>query len=32
MMAPDLMFWGCVVFALLVIGLVLTVREFRTFK
>jgi hypothetical protein len=28
-MAGDLMFWGCVVFALLVVGLVLTVREFR---
>ena len=28
-MAADLMFWGCVVFALLVVGLVLTVREFR---
>ena len=28
-MANDLMFWGCGVFALLVIGLVLTVREFR---
>jgi len=28
-MANDLMFWGCVVFALLVVGLVLTVREFR---
>jgi hypothetical protein len=28
-MATDLMFWGCVVFALLVVGLVLTVREFR---
>ena len=28
-MAPDLMFWGFVVFALLVVGLVLTVREFR---
>ena len=31
-MTIDLMFWGCVVFALLVIGLVLTVREFRTMK
>jgi hypothetical protein len=29
MMANDLMFWGCVVFALLIVGLVLTVREFR---
>ena len=29
-MAIDLMFWGCVVFALLVVGLVLTVREFRS--
>lgn len=28
-MTPDLMFWGFVVFALLVVGLVLTVREFR---
>jgi len=28
-MANDLMFWGCVVFALLVVGLALTVREFR---
>ena len=28
-MATDLMFWGCVVFALLVVGLVLTVGEFR---
>ena len=28
-MALDLMFWGFVVFALLVVGLVLTVREFR---
>ena len=28
-MASNLMFWGCVVFALLVVGLVLTVREFR---
>jgi hypothetical protein len=28
-MAPDLMFWGFVVFALLIVGLVLTVREFR---
>jgi hypothetical protein len=31
-MTIDLMFWGCVVFALLVIGLALTVREFRTLK
>ncbi len=31
-MAIDLMFWGCVVFALLVVGLVLTVREFRQLK
>lgn len=31
-MAVDLMFWGCVVFVLLVIGLVLTVREFRSLK
>lgn len=29
-MAIDLVFWGFVVFVLLVIGLVLTVREFRT--
>jgi hypothetical protein len=28
-MTIDLMFWGFVVFVLLVIGLVLTVREFR---
>jgi len=28
-MTNDLMFWGCLVFALLVVGLVLTVREFR---
>jgi hypothetical protein len=28
-MAIDLAFWGFVVFVLLVIGLVLTVREFR---
>jgi hypothetical protein len=28
----DLMFWGLVVFVLLVIGLVLTVREFRKFE
>lgn len=28
-MAIDLVFWGFVVFVLLVIGLVLTVREFR---
>ena len=31
-MAVDLMFWGFVVFVLLVIGLVLTVREFRQLK
>jgi hypothetical protein len=31
-MALDLMFWGFVVFVLLVIGLVLTVREFRQLK
>ena len=31
-MTIDLMFWGCIVFALLVVGLVLTVREFRTMK
>jgi|APFre7841882724_1041349.scaffolds.fasta_scaffold54072_2 hypothetical protein len=31
-MAVDLVFWGFVVFVLLVIGLVLTVREFRTLK
>jgi hypothetical protein len=31
-MAIDLMFWGLVVFVLLVIGLVLTVREFRKFE
>ena len=31
-MTLDLMFWGLIVFVLLVIGLVLTVREFRTFK
>jgi hypothetical protein len=31
-MGPDLIFWGFIVFALLVVGLVLTVREFRTFK
>jgi hypothetical protein len=31
-MGPNLMFWGFIVFALLVVGLVLTVREFRTFK
>ena len=31
-MTIDLMFWGCIVFALLVVGLVLTVREFRTLK
>jgi hypothetical protein len=28
-MTIDLMFWGFVVFVLLVIGLVLTVQEFR---
>jgi|APDOM4702015191_1054821.scaffolds.fasta_scaffold10213_3 hypothetical protein len=31
-MAVDLGLWGFVVFVLLVIGLVLTVREFRTLK
>jgi predicted nucleic acid-binding Zn ribbon protein len=31
-MANDLMFWGFVVFALLVVGLVLTVREFRNLE
>jgi hypothetical protein len=31
-MGPDLIFWGFIVFALLVVGLALTVREFRTFK
>ena len=31
-MAPDLAVWGFIVFVLLVIGLVLTVREFRTLK
>jgi hypothetical protein len=31
-MAVDLVFWGFVVFVLLVIGLVLTVREFRSLK
>jgi len=31
-MAIDLVFWGFVVFVLLVIGLVLTVREFRKFE
>jgi hypothetical protein len=31
-MAVDLGFWGFVVFVLLVIGLVLTVREFRALK
>ena len=31
-MAVDLLFWGIVVFALLVVGLFLTVREFRTLK
>jgi len=31
-MAPNLMIWGFVVFALLVVGLVLTVREFRELK
>ena len=31
-MAVDLMFWGFVVFVLLVIGLILTVLEFRALK
>ncbi len=31
-MASNLMLWGFVVFALLVVGLVLTVREFRELK
>jgi hypothetical protein len=31
-MAPDLMIWGCVVFALLLVGLALTVREFQELK
>jgi hypothetical protein len=31
-MAVDLVFWGFVVFVLLVIGLVLTVLEFRDLK
>jgi len=31
-MAIDLVFWGFVVYLLLVIGLALTVREFRTLK
>jgi hypothetical protein len=31
-MTINLAFWGFVVFVLLVIGLVLTVREFRQFK
>ena len=31
-MANDLLFWGFVVFALLVVGLVLTVREFRNLE
>jgi hypothetical protein len=31
-MAVDLVFWGFVVFVLLIIGLVLTVREFRALK
>lgn len=31
-MALDLMFWGFVVFVLLVIGLILTVLEFRALK
>jgi hypothetical protein len=31
-MAIDLMFWGFVVFVLLVIGLILTVLEFRALK
>jgi hypothetical protein len=32
MIADDLVFWGFVVFVLLIIGLALTVREFRTLK
>ena len=31
-MAIDLMFWGFAVFVLLVIGLILTVLEFRALK
>ena len=31
-MPLDLMFWGFVVFVLLVIGLILTVLEFRALK
>jgi hypothetical protein len=31
-MAIDLMFWGFVVFVLLVIGLALTVQEFNKMK
>jgi hypothetical protein len=31
-MAVDLVFWGFIVFVLLIIGLVLTVREFRALK
>ncbi len=31
-MAIDLVFWGFVVFLLLVVGLVLTVREFRNLE
>jgi len=31
-MAVNLMFWGFIVFVLMVIGLVLTVIEFRKFK
>jgi len=31
-MAIDLGLWGFIVFVLLVIGLALTVREFRTMK
>jgi hypothetical protein len=31
-MTINLGFWGFIVFVLLVIGLVLTVREFRTLK
>lgn len=31
-MGIELMFWGFVVFALLVVGLVLTVREFRNLE
>jgi hypothetical protein len=32
MMGIELMFWGFVVFSLLVVGLVLTVREFRNLE